>query len=195
MTICFQPTKRLFHIAVIALITASFSATAYAEDTKAQSPPAVGEQARDFALKSLDSKTVKLSALTKEGPVVLLVLRGYPGYQCPICTRQVGDFVRNASGFAEKKARVVMVYPGPADNLTQYAKEFARGKTLPENFYLLTDPDYKFTNAYALRWDAPRETAYPSTFVIGDDNKISFAKISKKHGGRTSATEVLKEVK
>lgn len=58
-------------------------------------------------------KTAKLSELTKTGPVVLVVLRGYPGYQCPICTRQVADLRRNADEFAKLGAKVVLVYPGP----------------------------------------------------------------------------------
>ena len=55
-------------------------------------------------------------------------------------------------------------------------------------------PDYSFTNAYHLRWDAPNETAYPSTFVIDQDHKIVFAKTSQTHKGRTTADEVLKAV-
>ena len=53
------------------------------------------------------------------------------------------------------------------------------------------DPDYKFTNAYHLRWDAKAETAYPSTFVIDAERKVQFAKVSKSHGDRASADEVL----
>lgn len=30
--------------------------------------------------------------MTEGGPVVLVVLRGYPGYQCPICTKQLAEF-------------------------------------------------------------------------------------------------------
>jgi len=44
-------------------------------------PPAEGTKAPDFSLKSLAGKTVRLSTLTKQGPVALVVLRGYPGYQ------------------------------------------------------------------------------------------------------------------
>ena len=46
--------------------------------------PGVGDKAPAFSLQSLGGETVKLSALTEQGPVVLLVLRGFPGYQCPI---------------------------------------------------------------------------------------------------------------
>ena len=36
------------------------------------------------------------------GPLVLVVLRGWPGYQCPFCTRQFGDYRLNAQKFAER---------------------------------------------------------------------------------------------
>ena len=44
-------------------------------------PPAVGDAARDFTLSRIDGKPIALSALTKEGPVVVLMLRGWVGYQ------------------------------------------------------------------------------------------------------------------
>lgn len=164
----------------------------HAADKDKPSRPAVGDEAADFELKTIDKETVKLSKLVADGPVVLIVLRGYPGYQCPVCNTQVGQFLSSAKKFAAAKARVVMVYPGPADGLQKRADEFVRGKTLPANFSLALDPDYEFTKAYQLRWDAKNETAYPATFVIDGDRKITFAKISMSHGGRASADEVLK---
>ena len=62
----------------------------------AAAPPAgpkVGDEAKDFELVALGGEKVKLSTLTAKGPVVLVVLRGYPGYQCPLCTRQFGQIV------------------------------------------------------------------------------------------------------
>jgi hypothetical protein len=54
------------------------------------------------------------------------------------------------------------------------------------------DPDLAFVRSYNLRWDAPRETAYPSTFVIGRSGKVRFATVSRSHGGRAKAADVLK---
>ena len=96
-----------------------------------------------------------------------------------------------AKKFEALNANLVLVYPGPAQGLKAHAQEFIRGKTLPGNFYLVLDPDYDFTVAYGLRWEAKNETAYPSTFVIGQDGKVQFAKISTTHGGRATAEEVL----
>jgi peroxiredoxin len=154
-------------------------------------PPSVGENAPDFALSTPQGKSVRLSQWVSKGPVVLVVLRGYPGYQCPFCNRQVQDFIQKAQGFADAGAHVVLVYPGPAQNLDAKANEFLADKTLPENFDLLLDPGYKFTNLYGLRWDAEHETAYPSTFLIDRQGIIFFSKIVKEHGGRTTAAEIL----
>ena len=154
-------------------------------------PPAVGESAPDFKLPTVAGKSVKLSDVTAAAPVVLVVLRGYPGYQCPFCNRQVQDFIRNAQGFADAGVRVVIVYPGPPEDLGGKANQFLVGKTLPDNFELLLDPGYEFTNLYGLRWDAPNETAYPSTFLIDQQRVVFFSKIVKSHGGRTTAAEIL----
>jgi peroxiredoxin Q/BCP len=158
----------------------------------AEKPPRMGDIASDFTLSTVDGEKAQLSRLRKEGPVVLMVLRGFPGYQCPVCNTQVGQLLASAKKLKELKANVVLVYPGSADGLKQHAEEFIRGKTLPDNFYLVLDPDFAFTNSYHLRWEAKSETAYPSTFVIDSDGKIQFAKISMTHGGRASAEEVLK---
>lgn len=174
------------------LVLASLTANMRVRAADKAPLPAIGENAEDFELKTLDGETVKLSKLVTDGPVVLIVLRGYPGYQCPACTAQMGQFLSNAKKFEALKTRVVMVYPGPANDLKKRAEDFVRGKTLPDNFSLALDPDYEFTKAYRLRWEAKNETAYPSTFVIDRERKITFAKISMSHGGRASADEVLK---
>jgi peroxiredoxin len=163
----------------------------------AAEPPKIGDKAPDFSLKTLDDQTVRLSELTEKGKVVLVMLRGWPGYQCPVCDRQVQDFIQSESEFAAVNARVVFVYPGPADGLKAHAKEFAgwKGKEWPKDFVYALDPDYGMVNAYNLRWDAPKETAYPSTFVLDEKGIVRSANISKTHGGRTKAAEVLEEVK
>jgi peroxiredoxin Q/BCP len=181
-------------LAAVTLIVASFAISdgLFARDKAGR--PAVGDEAADFELKTLQDDKLKLSKLVADGPVVLVVLRGFPGYQCPVCNSQVGQFLSKAKQFDAAKARIVLVYPGPADGLKKHADEFVRGKTWPDNFYLVLDPDYEFTKSYHLRWEAKNETAYPSTFVIDRERKIQFARISTTHGGRASADEVLKSL-
>jgi peroxiredoxin len=181
------------------LLTCHFSLGEAAEpvtgENLAKGAPKVGEKAPDFSLDSVRDTTVKLSSLNEKGKVVLVVLRGYPGYQCPICSRQVGELLKHSDDLAKTGAQVVFVYPGPSGLLKQRAKEFIADRTLPKHFHMLLDPEYKFTNAYGLRWDAPRETAYPSTFVIARGGKVQYVKISKSHGGRAPVKEVLESLK
>ena len=190
-------STRLFALALLNLgIAGSF---AHAQDDPAapaksdDQPPAVGDVATDFTLPKLGGGEVNLEDLNAEGPVAVVVLRGWPGYQCPICSRQYASFYAKREDFAKAGANVVFIYPGPADGLDSHAEEFfANSDDLPENFVLATDPDYEFTDAYGLRWDAPKETAYPSTFVVGSDGKVLFSKISMTHGDRAEVADVLK---
>jgi thioredoxin-dependent peroxiredoxin len=154
--------------------------------------PAIGANAPDFTLSTPTGKAVRMSKEEQGHDLVLVVLRGFPGYQCPYCVKQVHDFVDHATDFAAKNARVLLVYPGPPADLGQHAKEFLEKQAeLPSNVVLVTDPDYKVTNLYGLRWDAPHETAYPSTFVLDKKGKIVFEKISHTHGDRLSAQDAL----
>ena len=50
------------------------------------------------------------------------------------------------------------------------------------------------TNLYGLRWDAPHETAYPSTFILDKKGIIVFEKVSHSHGDRLSAQDALEHL-
>ena len=166
--------------------------------TAGGTPPKVGDTAPDFALKTLDDQTVRLSELTsKSKAVALVVLRGWPGYQCPICDRQVQEFIGTATAYAEAKVQILFVYPGPAGDLRKHAEEFKtwKGRQWPKEFLFALDPDFSMVNAYGLRWDAPGETAYPSTFVLDSRAVVRFSKVSSGHGDRTKAADVLAEAK
>ncbi|HEV2393392.1 MAG TPA: hypothetical protein VG146_13650 [Verrucomicrobiae bacterium] len=51
---------------------------------RSATPPEPGDAAPDFTLKTLEYKPVELKQLYANKPVVVVVLRGWPGYQCPI---------------------------------------------------------------------------------------------------------------
>lgn len=172
---------------LVAVITATVLA--------AGETPKIGQTAPDFALASIQAESIRLSQARKSAPVVLVVLRGYPGYQCPLCTRQVAEVIRTADAFAGLNARVLMVYPGKPGEVHERAREFLMGKALPPHFDLLLDPDYTFTNLYGLRWNAEGETAYPSAFVIDSRGTVRWSKISRTHGGRASSAELVEALK
>jgi peroxiredoxin len=180
-----------FHLLLVAALC--FAAARY--PAAAAEPPNVGQKAPDFELHTPSGNLIQLSKQVGNSTVVLVVLRGFPGYQCPYCQQQVHDFVEHAEDFAAKDTKVILVYPGPPGNLDQHAKEFlTQQPSLPENVVLVTDPDYVLTNSYDLRWDAPGETAYPSTFILDRKGSIVFEKISQDHGDRTKASDILSRI-
>lgn len=161
----------------------------------AATPPQSGDPAPNFTLQSLEGKSAELARIVEKKPVLLVVLRGWPGYHCPLCTRQVHEFVARATDFAASGTQVVMVYPGPAGQLQAHARDFLADKEWPADFIFLLDPDYAFTNRYGLRWEAKNETAYPSTFVIDQAGKVRFAHVSRSHGDRISAAAALEALR
>jgi len=154
--------------------------------------PAVGTAAPDFTLKTPQGTSVQLSKWSRGHKSALIILRGYPGYQCPYCQKQVHDFVNRAADFQAEGVPVLMVYPGAVSDLGARAKEFlAKEGQLPANMVLVTDPDFKVTNLYGLRWNESGETSYPSTFILDEHRRVLFAKVSRSHGDRVSAQQVL----
>lgn len=154
-----------------------------------------GDQAKNFTLNSIKGEKIELSELNANNPIVLIVLRGWPEYQCPACSRQVGQYIAEAEKFQELGAKVLLIYPGPSEALQEKAKEFTEDFNFSDNFYFALDPDYSMVNKYGLRWDAPKETAYPSTFVINKKGNVVYAKISSTHGGRANVEEVLEALR
>jgi peroxiredoxin len=179
--------RKLFHLVLLCIAAAALALPSVA----APLPPAVGQKAPDFELTDVMGKKVRLSSVVSTGPVVLVVLRGYPGYTCPFCTKQVHDYVQHAGDFEQAGYHVVFVYPGPPSGLDSHAKEFLADAQFPDSFKMLLDPGYSFTNAYGLRWDAPHETAYPSTFLLNQDGEVFFSMSGRTHNGRSTAAEIL----
>ena len=179
---------KMFHLRILAL---AFLASLLVSTASAASIPQIGDSAPDFTLNTVDGQTVHLSDLTAKSDVVLAVLRGWPGYQCPACTAQAHDFVQAADKFKAAGLQVVMVYPGPSEELVKHASDFLQDKNWPKDFILVLDPDFSFTKSYGLRWNKENETAYPATFVIGKDGKVAFVHVSHQHGDRVKAETVL----
>ncbi len=186
-------TGSALFLVVGALLMSVVSRVAMADDKKAG--PAVGETAPAVELKTLTDEPVSLAALSAKQPVVVMFLRGYPGYQCPLCSRQVGSFLTDGDDIKAAGAQVVFIYPGAAEKLKEYATEFVHGKKLPEHFNLVVDPDFVATNAWNLRWDEKNETAYPATFVVDTGGVVRFAKVSTGHGDRSTPEQVLEAIK
>lgn len=182
------------HAASFVVLTLGFTLGLQAEDR--QIGPKVGDKVEDFELPIVGEEgQVKLSEQYKEGPTVVVVLRGFPGYQCPICSRQVSAMVSRAGTLQKHAQRVVLIYPGAAEDLERRAEEFMSARRLPDPLVMVRDEGMEMVEDWNLRWDEPRETAYPSTFVIDKSGKVRWAKVSQSHGERSTVEEILKALR
>jgi peroxiredoxin len=189
-----------FHVLPLACaLCVAFSASAKAADaTTETNRPEVGDKAPNFDLPIVGSKEeeyLQLDDEVKQGAVVVIVLRGFPGYQCPLCSRQVGALINRAKALAEAAHRVILVYPGEPDLLQRHADEFVGSRAMPSPIVMVRDPGMKMVTDWGLRWDAPRETAYPATYIIKKNGRIAWSKISTSHAGRTTADEIINELR
>jgi peroxiredoxin len=158
--------------------------------------PEEGKILEDFTGTTINGGNFQLSKLVEKGSVVIVMLRGFPGYQCPVCSTQVAGYIAKAEEFEKQRnTPVVFIYPGKVSNLEKRAKEFTasleKEVDLPGNFIFVLDQDYKITNHLNLRWDDPKETAYPAAFVIDHDGYVQYSKVSDNHGDRATADEIL----
>lgn len=171
-----------------------FVSPIHAEKIKAG--PEEGSKIGEITGTTINGADFKLSKLVAKGSVVIVMLRGFPGYQCPVCSTQVAGYIAKAEEFEKQRnTPVVFIYPGKVNNLKMRAKEFTapleEKVDLPSNLIFLLDQDFKITNQLNLRWDKPEETAYPAAFVIDHDGYIQYAKVSDNHGDRATADEIL----
>ena len=154
--------------------------------------PRIGEQAPDFTLPTVNGGQLTLSSLTARGSVVLVVLRGYPGYQCPFSQQQFEAYQAAAASFAAAGAEVVFVYPGDGgQELLKNARQLAGALVLPAHTHMVVDAGYEFTTLYGLRWQSTNQTAYPSTFLVDPKGMIFFAHTGRTSSDQTPPTETL----
>lgn len=158
--------------------------------------PGVGQRAIDFELPLVKEEGyLSLSDTYKQGPTVVIFLRGFPGYQCPICTSQVGSLINRAKALSQAAHRVVLVYPGAAKNLDRQAEQFLSARQLPPPLVLVRDDAMQVVEQWGLRWNASRETAYPATFVLDRYGRVAWKKVATSHAERSSVEEILKELR
>lgn len=190
--------KRILAVIAIVLVVLGAAAVSFFTGGWAALPtgaPKVGDIPPALPPDSAIAKSLHLEELQKTGPVVLVQLRGWVGYQCPICNEQAGNLIAHAAEFKAKNATVVLLYPGDEKGLDEHAKAFVAGKDLPENFRLVLDPGMALVKAWGLRWNWWMESAYPATFVLDSTGKITYAKVSHSHGDRATAAEILAALK
>lgn len=166
--------------------------------------PQVGAQAPDFELPAPNGDTVRLSALLRGGPVVLIF---YRGEWCPYCNLQLRTFQAHLDEFKEHGAQLVAVSPQAPDHSLSMAEKNELG------FLVLSDVDANVLERYGLKYEVDAElrrllesvghdvSAYngsagwtlpaPATFVIDRHGEVRYAHVRGDWTERAEPREVL----
>ncbi|MAI72968.1 MAG: bacteriocin [Rhodopirellula sp.] len=161
-----------------------------------QNQTAIGQRAPDFELPLVGEKNyLSLRDEYHDGPVVVIVLRGYPGYQCPICKSQFNAVVNRAKALSSETKCVVLVYPDKTDQIEKNAKRFIGSRKLPHPIRLVRDDDMQMVTEWGIRWQARNQTAYPATFIVDQNGRVAWKKVSGSSAGRSTVEEILRELR
>ena len=141
--------------------------------------PAVGAKAPDFTLQTPTGASVGLAKERAKGTTVLSCSAG---------------FLDTSAHTAQSRCMILWSTARSSRRRRRMSCSFTQARqpiwiSMPRNSWR-SRPIFrrtlswsltrtiKMTNLYGLRWDAPHETAYPSTFILNASGTILFEKIS-----------------
>ncbi len=166
----------------------------------------VGDAAIDAQLTGWDGKTVKLSELWQEGPIVLMWYRG--GW-CPYCNIQLRAMQQSMDKIENSGAKLVVLTP----ELPEKAKETAEANDL--DLVALHDQGNALARKYGLVFQLPEaiipsyrdklklpeyngndamELPLSATYVIDQSGKITYAFLDADYKKRAEPADVIKAV-
>ncbi len=163
-----------------------------------------GDRAPSFTLKDADGKTVSLSELLVQGP---LIVSFYRGVWCPYCNMELQALQDALPAFRELGAQLVAISPQNAVN----SRKSIRANKL--DFPILSDPGNETAAAFGLRFALPDylielyknlkndlpafngDTSWtlpmPGRFVIGQDGIIRYAEVNPDYTHRPEPSDML----
>ncbi|MBD3161089.1 MAG: redoxin domain-containing protein [Candidatus Eisenbacteria bacterium] len=126
------------------------------------SPPSEAQEkaptAPDFSAKNLKGKTIKLSDLLEEGPVLIDFWTTW----CKPCKLELPELDRLHRKYEEHGFRVLAISqddPKTVRKVKPYVEQRKYGMVV------LVDPDREVGNEYSVR-------TYPTSFLVGEDGEI-----------------------
>ncbi|PQO26481.1 peroxiredoxin-like family protein [Blastopirellula marina] len=167
----------------------------------------VGDQAIDAELTGWNGKTVKLSEMWSEGPVVLMWYRG--GW-CPYCNLQLRAMQQELKAIEGAGAKLIVLTP----ELPEKAKETAEANDI--SFVALHDKNSATAHKYGLVFELPEailplyrdrlhladvngsdamELPLSATYVVDTKGKIRYAFLDADYTKRAEPADVVAAVK
>ena len=165
----------------------------------------VGDKAPDFALPDASGKTVKLSALLEQGPVVVT---WYRGAWCPYCNIALRGFQKVLPEIKAEGASLVAISPQTPDNTAATVEKDDLG------FEVLSDKGNKAAHAFGVAYklpaslvaqfggrlaqfngDSSNELPLGATYVIDRQGVIRYAFVDGDYRKRAEPSAVVAALK
>jgi peroxiredoxin len=151
----------------------------------------VDQAALDLTFVDRNGKPVALKDYRDKKNVVLVVTRGYAGAIDPYCSAQTTRLIIKYQDFKDRDAEVLLVFPGPKEQLPAFISRAERGAEFDEvAFPVLLDEKLDAVNKLGIRGDL----AKPSTYIIDKQGKIRFAYVGAKNDDRPSVNVLLNQL-
>jgi len=125
--------------------------------TAANVGPQIGNQAPDFTLNNLASKSVGLYQVIKENKVTLI---NFWGMWCPYCVQEIPELVDFYKQYHQRRVEILAINVGDNPNVVPL---FVKEKQM--SFPVLIDKNNWVNNLYQI-------TGFPTTFIIDSQGKI-----------------------
>lgn len=167
----------------------------------------VGDRAPNFTLANADGRSIALSSLLSQGPVVISFQRGA---WCPYCSLELRAWNRSFQSVLAAGASIVAITPEIAeeaaktrsknevpfevlvDAANSVAREFGLVFELQQNLrpiYAQLGADLQKING-----DSSFTLPIPATYVIGRDGIVKFAHVDPNYMNRAEPSEILKSL-
>lgn len=169
---------------------------------------AVGEHAPDAKLADAAGKSVELSAIIKDGPVIVVFYRG--GW-CPFCTKHLAQWTHHADELKQLGVTFVAISPEKPEELAKTAEKNGlkfrmlcdTSMDAAKGFKLAFDMDEKTVTKYkGYGMDLAKSNAigawtlpHPATFVIDTDGVVRYASASKDYTKRADPKEAIEAIR
>ncbi len=133
----------------------------------------VGSLVKDFNLNLSNGRTIELEQVVKNGPLVLVFIRGT---WCPFCRMHLSRLSKWVEKLKNKTATVIVVSTESVPVIKKWLQE-------NQMLYLFaSDEKFELSNYFGAHID-PNDFANAATFVIDSDKKIKMAYNGKRTDG------------
>lgn len=164
------------------------------------SAPAGGDQARSRKL--MDQPLPDVRVIDPKGRIldladgggkrtVVVVMRGFFGQVCIYCATQTAALAGNIDRFLGNDARLVVLYPGPAESVPAFLDAVrSLGADVPEALTVAIDPDLAFVKAMGIE----HMLATPTTLIVGRDRAVGWAYVGRSKDDRPSVDQIVSQL-